>query len=253
MDFTVNCYERLLETLFKKKYTFQSFCDFLSNPKDKVIILRHDVDDRKLHSLEFARIQADLGIVGTYYFRMVSKSFDEKVIKEIHDLGHEIGYHYEDLDFAKGDVDKAIIFFEKHLKQLREIVPITTICMHGSPKSKFDNKDIWKRYNYKDYGIIGEPYLDLDFNQMAYYTDTGRKWDGNKVSVRDKVSRNANFPVFHSTLQMIDAIESAKFPNQAMMNFHPQRWTDDMELWWKEELIQIVKNQAKKVIVYFRR
>jgi hypothetical protein len=253
VDFTVNCYKKLLETLIKKKYTFQSFCDFLSNPKDKVIILRHDVDDRKLHSLQFAKIEADLGILGTYYFRIVPKSYDEKVIKEIHDLGHEVGYHYEDLDFTNGHVDKAIISFEKHLQQLREIVPITTICMHGSPKSKFDNKDIWKKYNYKDYGIIGEPYLDLNFNQIAYYTDTGRKWDGNKVSVRDKVSSNANYPKFHSTLQMINAIESDKFPNQVMMNFHPQRWTDDMELWWKEELIQIVKNQAKKVIVYFRR
>jgi hypothetical protein len=34
----------------------------------KSIILRHDVDARKGHSLQFARIQHELGIVGTYYF-----------------------------------------------------------------------------------------------------------------------------------------------------------------------------------------
>jgi len=250
MDFTIKCYKKLLESLINKKYSFQSFCDFLIDPKSKVIILRQDVDDRKLHSLQFARIQADLGIVGTYYFRMVSKSYDENVIKEIYNLGHEIGYHYEDLDFANGDKDKAINLFEKHLKQLREIVPISTICMHGSPKSKYDNKDVWMKYNYKDYDIIGEPYLDIDFNQMAYYTDTGRMWDGYKVSIRDKVSSHANFPIFHSTQEMIDAIKKDKFPSQVMVNFHPQRWTDDLVLWWKEQLKQKIKNQAKKVILY---
>jgi hypothetical protein len=253
MDFTVKCYNKLLESLINKKYSFQSFCDFLNEHKAKVIILRHDVDDRKLHSLQFARIQAELGVKGTYYFRMVSKSYDENVIKEIYNLGHEIGYHYEDLDFANGDKDKAINLFEKHLNQLRELVPISTICMHGSPKSKFDNKDVWMKFNYKDYGIIGEPYFDVDFNQIAYYTDTGRMWDGNKVSIRDKVISKANFPIFHSTQEMIDAIEKDKFPNQAMLNFHPQRWTDDLVLWWKEQLEQKIKNQAKKVILYSRR
>jgi hypothetical protein len=35
-------------------------------------------------------------------------------------------------------------------------------------------------------GIIGEPYFDVDFSKMLYLTDTGRRWDGGIVSVRDK-------------------------------------------------------------------
>ena len=41
--------------------------------------------------------------------------------------------------------------------------------------------------DYQDFGLIGEPYFDVDFNEVAYYTDTGRRWDGEDVSVRDKV------------------------------------------------------------------
>ena len=80
--------------------------------------------------------------------------------------------------------------------------------MHGSPRSKWDSKDLWKEYNYRDYGIIGEPYFDIDFNKTAYYTDTGRMWDGEKFSVRDKTERQTNpQPGYHSTRQMIRAIE----------------------------------------------
>ena len=57
---------------------------------------------------------------------------------------------------------------------------------HGSPRSRWDNQKIWQKYDYKKLGIIGEPYFDIDYNQVFYLTDTGRRWDGWKVSVRDK-------------------------------------------------------------------
>lgn len=249
MDFSIAVYRDLLNALINKGYAFQTTQQFLKQPKQKVVLLRHDVDDRKLHSLEFAKIQAERGIVGTYYFRVVPESFDVQVIQEIAELGHEIGYHYEDMDFAKGDPHEAILFFEKHLAKIRAVAPVNTICMHGSPKSKYDNKDVWKKYNYRDYDIIGEPYFDLDFNQVAYYTDTGRMWDGFKVSVRDKVKSDVRFPVYHTTQDIIVGIGEGSFPEQVMMNFHPQRWTDNLWLWRKDAIVQNVKNQVKKQIV----
>jgi len=249
MDFTYIIYKKLLEALSEAGYDFQTFEQFLESPKEKVVLLRHDVDNRKLHSLEFAKMQAEMKIVGTYYFRVVPKSFDKQVITAIRKLGHEIGYHYEDMDFAKGNPDEAIKFFEKHLDKLRKVTTIHTICMHGSPKSKYDNKDVWKTYNYKDYGIFGEPYFDLNFDQIAYYTDTGRMWDGFRVSVRDKVKSKTNFPVFHSTEDMITAINNGDFPNQVMMNFHPQRWTDNKFIWYQDAFIQTLKNFVKSQIV----
>ena len=76
--------------------------------------------------------------------------------------------------------------------------------MHGSPISKWDSRDIWKKYDYKKLGIIGEPYFDIDFNNVFYLTDTGRCWDGEKFSIRDKVNSSFNFS-FHSTQQIINA------------------------------------------------
>ena len=65
-----------------------------------LVILRHDVDRLPENSLRTARIEQEMGIRGSYYFRIVPESWDEKIIKEIAALGHEIGYHYEDVDLA---------------------------------------------------------------------------------------------------------------------------------------------------------
>jgi hypothetical protein len=69
---------------------------------------------------------------------------------------------------------------------MREIAPAVTICMHGSPLSKWDSRLLWQKYNYRDFGITGEPYFDIDFSQVLYLTDTGRRWDGEKVGLRDR-------------------------------------------------------------------
>lgn len=90
-DFSVGKYKELLDAFIQGGYQFLSFEDYLEGNwknSDKLIMLRHDVDARKLNSLEFARIQNKVGAKGTYYFRMVPESFHKDVIKEVYSLGH---------------------------------------------------------------------------------------------------------------------------------------------------------------------
>lgn len=230
----------------------------------KEIILRHDVDRLPQNALEMAKLEIEFGIKGTYYFRIVPESFDEKVITKIAELGHEIGYHYEEMDsvykgkgqrakLKEGDlVDEAYDLFCKNLKKIREVADVKTICMHGSPLSPFDNKAIWKKYNYRELGLIGEPYFDLDFNEFAYLTDTGRRWDGDKVSVRDKapssiLPQRGRWGVFRSTFDIINNID--KLPDKIMFTIHPQRWNDKFLPWAKELVFQNVKNIVKRVLI----
>jgi hypothetical protein len=246
------------------------------------LLLRHDVDRLPGNSLKFAQLQQSEGLKGTFYFRIVPQSFHPAIIERVSELGHEIGYHYEDIDLVykerkkkdrgqkielKSLLDDAIESFDRNLETLRRFCPVKTICMHGSPLSPFDNKALWTKYDYRDFGIIGEPYFDIDFNAVAYYTDTGRRWDGENVSVRDKIDRKADddksarakhqskkeneahtFPQFHSTHDMINAISKGIFPRIAMLTFHPQRWTNNPLLWTKELLGQRSKNLIKKYL-----
>ena len=246
MDFTIKKYKELLKALMNMGFEFQTFEEFLIKPAPKSIVLRHDVDLLPFNSLNFAKIQNNLHIKGTYYFRAVPESWNVQVIKEISSLGHEIGYHYENLTKCSGDLSMGIQDFKNNLKALRELAPVSTICMHGSPMSKYDSKDLWKVYKYGDYDIIGEPYFDINFNEVLYITDTGRRWDGNKVSVRDRVETSFKLS-FHSTQQIIDAANQNQLPAKIMFTFHPQRWNDNLLIWSKELVLQNLKNIIKRI------
>jgi len=115
-------------------------------------------------------------------------------------------------------------------------------------------------FHYKDFGIQTEPYFDFNFNQLYYLTDTGRRWDGHLYNVRDKATKenpvtNPEFLKlkFHSTNDIIKAINEGSFPAQAMLNFHPQRWNDAFLPWMKEFVWQNVKNQGKRFLVRSRK
>ena len=240
MDFTLTKYTELLDAL--KAYGF------------KDLTLRHDVDLRPQNSLRTATIEAEKGMYGIYYFRAVPESWDEEIIRLIAMLGHEIGYHYESLTTCDGEVDAAYKDFCENLERLRAIVPVRSICMHGSPRSPYDSKEIWKKYDYRALEIENEPYLDTDFSKVFYLTDTGRRWDGYKVSVRDKIPEYQDLwvsqgLVFHSTDDIIEGLRKGIIPKRLMLTIHPQRWNPFGPTWCKELLLQNAKNIVKKAII----
>ena len=263
-DFTLDIYKELLMSLREAGYHFITFSTYVKLKTSsalpvKFIILRHDVDDLPQNSLEFANIQAKMGVNGTFYFRIVPESFNKDIIRAILNEGHEVGYHYETMDTSSGDVQAAYDEFLRHLKTFSSICKIESISMHGSPISKHDNRDIWTRYNYKDLGIIGEPYFDFDFNAVYYITDTGRTWNGHKYNIRDKAPAenpltNPDFIErnYRSTQEIIQAISNSTFPDKVMMNFHPERWTDNKKQWIRQFVMQKLKNQVKRLILLVR-
>lgn len=244
MDFTLEKYAQLLVSLKESGIGFQ---------------LRHDVDLLPHNSLRVAQIENGLGLTATYYFRTVPESYDESIIKEIAHLHHDIGYHYESLTTCNGDVDAAYDDFRKNLDKLRALAPIHSICMHGSPKSKWDSKDIWKRYDYRELGIMHEPYFDTDFSKTLYLTDTGRRWDGFHVSVRDKIPEyhdkwEAEGLSFHTTDDIIGQLQDERSSlmrsgYSLLITTHPQRWNPFGVRYVKEACLQSVKNVVKHFIV----
>ena len=257
-DFTLKKYAELLQSLKKGSYrflTFEQYCLEKESLDDvRFVILRHDVDLKAENSLSTAKIEHSIGVNASYYFRVVEQSNKPEVIQAIAGICHEIGYHYEDMAVCGGDSEKALGHFEKQLAYFRQYYPVKTICMHGAPRSKYDGRDLWKLYDYRDFGIIGEPYFDVDFSKVFYLTDTGRRWDGFHVSLRDKVPIYQDEwirqgLVFHSTDDIIEAAEEKKLPEQLMMTTHPQRWTNRRGEWLKEKAAQSTKNMVKGLMV----
>ncbi|MBQ4395270.1 MAG: hypothetical protein II825_08260 [Paludibacteraceae bacterium] len=273
-DFTLDIYRELLERLQENGYElipYSEYCRLKDEKKqmpERFVILRHDVDAKPINSLRTAQIEHSLGARATYYFRTPeSGCYDKKgiqagshkgemslpeVIRGIVNLGHEIGYHYEDMSLCGGDYEKAWAHFKSWLDYFRQYYAVETICMHGAPTSKYDSKDLWQKYDYKSLGLIGEPYLDTDFKDVFYLTDTGRCWDGYKVSVRDKIPQyqeewNQRGWTWHGTEELIAAVQAGRLPAHVMITTHPQRWTNDSAAWWRELVLQNMKNIIKKI------
>jgi len=250
-DFSHKQYIKLLNTLKNNDFQFITVEEYFNSNYDHLkpfIMMRHDVDRRPNSSLQMARIENNLGVKATYYFRTIPQTLKPEIIKAIANLGHEIGYHYECLAETNGDYEKAIVDFELNLSLLNELYPIKNIAMHGRPTSKWDSRLLWDKYDYKKYGIVSEPYFDIDFNEIFYITDAGRSWDNETINLRDRVDTGFNF-FFKHTEEIIESLKNDKLPSKIMINIHPEHWADSNIEWYKIMLIRKVKNFVKKIII----
>lgn len=258
-DFSLETYRLLLVALQQNEYEFVTFENWCNNKTSgKIVIIRHDVDLKAINSLRIAEIETKLGISSTYYFRVVPQSNQPEIINSIVKLGHEVGYHYEDISIFNGDKKLALIHFEKQLEYFRNYYPVSTICMHGSPTSKYDNRDLWKDIDYHNFKIVGEPYFDfLNIVNVEYFTDTARMWNGEKYNVRDKSVNNDVINVknkkIHSTFDLINWINTSGNSNPIMITTHPQRWTDNRFEWIIEFINQNIKNLIKRILIKLRK
>lgn len=254
MDFTLKTYHSLLCALQKADYRFYTFEEYCERKEDlsdsKFVILRHDVDEIASNALKIALLEHELGIRATYYFRIVKQSFDPGIIRKIVALGHEVGYHYEDLAITHGIYKNAWEHFQLSLAKIREFYPVKTICMHGSPLSRWDNRKLWEKYEYRQEGIIGEPYFDVDYSSVLYITDTGRAWNNTRASIRDRVKGGLRITI-NSTHHLIELIKNGQLSDKLIINTHPQRWFVFGIGWMKELVFQRIKNVAKNMLYLF--
>jgi RNA binding exosome subunit len=250
LDFTIDKYRKLCDALLRSGYSVSTVTSYLGNPKQaqNVLIMRHDVDRKPHRALLMAQVEHEFSIKSTYYFRFNKKVFYPQLIREIAKMGHEIGYHYEVLDKAKGDHGRAIEIFKNELDEFRKITQIKTICMHGNPLTEWDNRDIWDKHDFNDFGLIGEAYLS--FSDITYLSDTGRTWR-NKYKVKDWLPstdyariEKAGGPAISGTDKLIELIKSVEI-RRIYLLVHPERWSNSITEWTFEYLRDKIINFMK--------
>jgi len=245
LDFTIKEYIDLC--LAFNNYTTYTVEDyFKGNLESNYIILRHDVDRSVNNAKRIARIEYELGIRSTYYFRF-PYTFNKRIIKEINNYGHEIGYHYEVMRKAGGNIETAKDYFIEELNEFRKIANVTTVAMHGSPLSKYNNIDFWKHYNLKDFNLIGEAFLD--FKDIMYFSDTGRNWN-NRFNIRDKINNDSD-EFLRGTNDLIYIINNKKY-SKLYISSHPERWSDNLIEWTYNLLKDFIFNIIKVIIKVVR-
>lgn len=250
-DFTITMYKKLMNTISNSSYKVITFNEYFNNPNQysSYIIVRHDVDKWPKNAQKLAEIEAKNSLKTTYYFRTIRKVFKPNIIKTIFSFKHEIGYHYETLAHSNGNYKKAHEMFINNLKRMREISPVKTICMHGSSFSKFDNRWLWNKFDYKKEGIIGEPYLDIDYSDILYLSDSGGSWSDYGQRSRDIISQAVIFQI-NDTNELIQIIEKKEF-QKIILLMHPDRWNSGIK-WYYELISKRVRNNIKKVFNLIR-
>lgn len=251
-DFSLDMLSVLLKTFKKNNYKFIRFSDYwkeseLFDNTNNVILLRHDVDRFPGTALATARLENELGIKGTYYFRVKPHTLKKEIISEISKLGHEIGYHYETLADCNGNFNKARELFANNLKKLREITPIHTCSMHSRPLSKWDNRLIWEKYSLKEFNLIGETYRSINHNKYLYLADSGRNWGADRNVVWDTVNGIQPPEIITGTTGLCNIVNTIK-PSHIQLLIHPNRWPNNYPFWLFQKYSDSFINLAKTII-----
>ncbi|MHA1407414.1 MAG: hypothetical protein ACTSSG_08550, partial [Candidatus Heimdallarchaeaceae archaeon] len=158
---------------------WRRFCEYSNQKKlqfdqDKIhIFLRHDVDLSLSRLVKIIKLEKEKDIKSTSFFRLHSEQYTfsqaKPIIKQLLEMGFEIGYHFEVLSVTKGNTEKALDLFEHELEELRSIAPIEVVAHHGDKHNT--NKLIWTKVNKESLKI----WSAYDMKRDIYITDTGGK------------------------------------------------------------------------------
>ncbi|MFB6075021.1 MAG: hypothetical protein ABEJ89_08420 [Haloarculaceae archaeon] len=241
-DFTYDAYRDLIDAALAADYEFLTVREYLAREDlpERFVVMRHDVDRKPDNALDMALIESAAGVSTSYYFRSIDKTFDPGLLRAIEAEGHEVGYHYEDLDRADGDSAAAHESFAETLDRFREAVTVDTVAMHGNPLTPHDNRDMWADRSFDEYDLLGEVYLSVDFTDVTYFSDTNRTWYDERTVVNDWPVGESDKPVqVASTGDLIDLIEARRFDRLYLLA-HPNRWADS----YPELLAELAKDAA---------
>jgi hypothetical protein len=254
-DFTLEKYDALCRAVAASGRPCLPIVEYLETPAERrpprFVLLRHDVEVDPPHAVHMAEIEARHSLRATYLFRTPGVFRHLALLPRLRELGHDVGYHYETLARTRGDVAGALERFAEDLRRLREHVPVQVASMHGSPLSRWDNRAIWERARPADFGLAGEVYRDIDYAEVAYYSDTGRTWHPTRHNLRDHVG-HVPPDVVDTTDGLIALVASARAPRLCLLA-HPDRWSASGPAWALRAVRDGVENAIKDVVRWSRR
>ena len=119
-------YEQFLNNAKTRRFEFVQFRDFLGSAlPERFIALRHDIDFGPEYALAMAELERAAGILSTYFvltdgqFYDVLASSTVRIVRRIHELGHEVGLHFSVGSAVEADIGREV---EWRLHVLSDIV-----------------------------------------------------------------------------------------------------------------------------------
>ena len=173
-DFTIEQYGELLR-LAKSSFTFTTYTTIPWG--ERFILWRHDCDFSLNRALALARIEAGADIIATYFlnphceFYNIFEASQWQIVKEILELGHKIGLHF-DVAFhgikSVEELDKRIRSEAALLKGLFGVEPIA-FSFHNPVAADLS-------YEAEEYGGLNNCYSRRFKTEVPYCSDSNGYW-----------------------------------------------------------------------------
>lgn len=173
-DFTEARYVALIERA-RLRYRFCRFGENLAG--DGVALWRHDIDFSPQRALALARLESAAGVTATYFVLLGSAFYNpfeaviRDVLREIVDLGHDIGLHY---DASASDGNPAThadrVAFEAGILRRQLQADIRSFSLHNPSVARDVHLDDLK---YAGLVNASTARLRADF---TYVSDSNGRW-----------------------------------------------------------------------------
>jgi len=229
--FNIDHYKEIVTKARDEGYLICPIKDYQLNEKHrkKIILLRHDVDFSLEFAYELANIEYDLGVCSTYHIYLHSPTYNAlspksiKMIKEIKDMGHEIGLH------AEGDTFDSSIQNEDRLLEFMIGDNIRTYSNH-----------LWNLRK-----TLKIPYLIHPNNLTKYHyiSDSGRNWREDCLC-KNIGKHNRLHVLIHPEWWVTQADTRAQAVNRLWLSLEHALVKEVQEI--KEMLIKYVKEDLKQ-------
>jgi hypothetical protein len=175
LSFDSYSYRHLLKAGLDSGYRFLPFDATTLHTAERTCLLRHDIDADMEAALRMARMEAELGVLATYFFMLRSPMYNLfgranwRMAREIISLGHYAGLHF-DQGFRPGEhLDwRAWIALEADILQKTLNVPVKAVSFH-QPGPEVLNGKI-------DTGHLINTYSKEHLPGFEYLSDSNREW-----------------------------------------------------------------------------
>ncbi len=227
-EFTHAAYAELLGALADAGYETLTVREYLraGSLPERFVVLRHDVDRKPRRAEALARLEAEFDASASYYLH--PSAFREGRAERLVDLGHEVGYHYDDVATTRGDLDTARALFANNLRVFRRACDVATVSPHAAALSQHDNTVLWQRGpSFEEFGLLGDADRSVDYVDLSFFSDAGRTFR-ERPADRARSLGERDQPTTAETASDLAAQFRAGSPARVCVLTHPCRWTNSL-------------------------
>ena len=218
--------------------------------QSRFVNLKHDVESQPHKALDLARIEHKYGHCATYYVQayLMTESY-KNIFQEIQKMGHEVTYHHDVMDGAKGVLLEALSIYKENVKVFKSFgFEVHTVCQHGNPVSDYENRDFFRsdlvQKEFPNQSDIMVDFMRKIGRKYVYISDVGMNFKIVTDPVNsDKVPEAEKYIVLGHLDNVVKELQLNPM-NSYIISAHPHRYNKNL---FKSTIRRIVFTTIKYV------